>query len=286
MCGRRRDLPSAYRFRSAYNRDTLVAVNEFALTSSRRCLAVAIRRAAGLVLDALLPPQCLTCDAPVGAPGQFCAACFRRTAFVTDPCCARCGRPFGSAPQGGVTGVCSECRAHPPSWTTARAALLYDDQARRILLPFKHSDRIETARALAPHMARAGAAWLQAADWLVPVPLHRRRLMSRRYNQSALLAQALSRLSGRPALLDGLRRIRPTVSLGKMPPALRRAEVAGAFVARASRIEQLRDSRVLLIDDVLTTGSTADACARALLAAGAVRVDVLAAACVPDPHEA
>lgn len=286
MYGRLRTLPSASRFRSARYRDTLFTVSELAFISGRRWLAMVMRRGAGLVLDALLPPQCLTCDAPVGAPGQFCAACFRRTAFVTDPCCAQCGRPFGSALQGGVTGVCSKCRARPPSWTSARAALLYDDQARRILLPFKHSDRIETARALAPHMARAGAASLHAADWLVPVPLHRRRLLSRRYNQSALLAQALSRLSGRPALLDGLRRIRPTASLGKMPPALRRAEVAGAFVVRPSRIERLRDSRVLLIDDVLTTGATADACARALLAAGAARVDVLAAACVPDPLEA
>lgn len=246
-----------------------------------RLLAVG-RRGVGLLLDVLLPPQCLTCDAPVGAPGQFCAACFRRTAFVTDPCCTCCGRPFGSTMQGGATGRCTDCREHPPAWTSARAALRYDDQARRILLPFKYSDRVETARALAPHMARAGAALLTAADWLVPVPLHRGRLLSRRYNQSALLAQALSRLTGRPTVLDGLRRTRVTASLGHLTGAQRRTEVEGAFVVRPSRQMQLADARVLLVDDVMTSGATADACARALLAAGVARVDVLVAARVAD----
>jgi len=145
-------------------------------------------------------------------------------------------------------------------------------------MPFKYGDRIEVARALAPHMARAGADLLRAADLLVPVPLHRRRLLSRRYNQAALLAQALARLTGRPAVLDGLRRVRATASLGHKSGAQRRAEVAGAFQVRASRVAILTDARVLLVDDVLTSGATADACARALLDAGAARVDVLAAA--------
>jgi len=189
--------------------------------------------------------------------------------------------PFAAPGQGGISGRCSDCRAEPPPWTAARAALLYDEQARRILMPFKYGDRVETARALAPHMARAGAALLREADWLVPVPLHRWRLLGRRYNQSALLAQALARLTGRPMVLDGLRRVRATVSLGALSRRDRRAEVAGAFVVRASRALQLADARVLLIDDVLTTGATAGACARALLAGGVARVDVLSAARVP-----
>ena len=226
-------------------------------------------------LDLLLPPQCLTCDLPVDAPGQFCPACFGQTTFITAPCCATCGAPFEEGPP---SRICADCARDPPPWRAARAALRYDAQSKRVLLPFKYGDRVETARALAPMMARAGAALLREADILVPVPLHRRRLLSRRYNQAALLARALSRLSGRPALLDALCRVRATRKLADMSPARRTAELEGAVAVRASRVEAVRDAHVLLIDDVLTSGATARVCTGALLGAGAARVDVLAAA--------
>ena len=242
----------------------------------------AFRRAAGgagrLALDLLLPPHCLTCDQPVDAPGQFCPSCFGKTHLITAPHCVRCGVPFEAADQGGVTGECMECRADPPPWGVARAALRYDEQARRIILPFKYGDRVETARALAPLMARAGRELLRGADWLVPVPLHRRRLLSRRYNQAALLARALGRLSGTKTLLDALQRVRSTRPLAVMSPTQRAAEVEGAIRVRPARAAALQDARVLLIDDVLTSGATARSCVRALLASGAARVDVLAAA--------
>ena len=231
------------------------------------------------LLDLLLPPQCVTCDQPVGAPGQFCAACFRKTVFISAPCCDACGRPFGAAGQGPL---CSSCQEHPPSWGAARAALSYDDQSRRVLLPFKYGDRTELARALAPLMARAGAALLARADLLVPVPLHRWRLLGRRYNQSALLAQALSGISGRPAALDLLRRTRRTPPLGSLSPLRRAAVLAGAFEVQQNRSPMVPDARILLVDDVLTTGATAEACARVLLDAGAGSVDILAAARVPN----
>ena len=234
----------------------------------------AVRGAGRVALDLLLPPQCVTCDQPVEASGQFCQACFAQTSFITAPLCPRCGAPFEAAGEA----ACFSCRADPPPWGAARAALRYDDGARRILLPFKYGDRVEAARALAPLMARAGGTLLAAADLLIPVPLHRRRLLARRYNQAALLARALTRLSGRPAVLDALQRVKSTQPLAELSPAKRAAELAGAIRVRPGRREIVADARVLLIDDVLTSGATARACTEALLAAGAAGVDVLAAA--------
>ena len=240
-----------------------------------RSLLGAVARAG---LDAVLPPRCLTCDAGVEAPGRLCADCFRRTGFVTAPCCRRCGAPFRHVGQGGRQQACDDCLRDPPPWREGRAALRYDEQARRMILPFKHGDRVEVASALARHMARAGAPLLQEADLLVPVPLHRGRLLARRYNQSALLAHAIGRLSGRAVCADALRRLRATGSLGGQTRRQRAVTVAGAFDVRPHRVARVAGQRVLLVDDVLTTGATAGACTRALLAAGAASVDLLVAA--------
>jgi ComF family protein len=235
-------------------------------------------------LDLLLPPQCLTCDAPVGAPGQLCPACFSRIGFISEPLCARCGVPFVHAGQGGRERLCPACRAAPPAWGKARGALVYDDAARRIVLPFKYGDRTEHALFLARFMARAGAALVEAAEVIVPVPLHRRRLIFRRYNQAALLARALGRLAGRAVLADALRRTRPTRPLGELGAAARAETVAGAFAVNPARRPRLEGRRVLLVDDVMTSGATCGACCGVLLDAGAAGVDVLVAARVPDPR--
>jgi ComF family protein len=176
---------------------------------------------------------------------------------------------------------CAPCMVTPPAWRHARAALRYDAQAGRIILPFKHTDRVETAAALARHMVRAGATLLREADLLIPVPLHPSRTRARRYNQAALLARAISRLSGRPAVLDALRRVQATRSLQGQSAKQRAAEVANAFALWPGRINRVIGRRVVLIDDVLTTGATANACARVLLAGGAAQVDLLVAARVP-----
>ncbi len=243
-------------------------------------LGVAARR----VLDVLLPPQCLTCDAPVDAPGRFCPECFRRIAFITEPCCVRCGTPFAHTGQGGRAGLCLGCRENPPPWGRARAALRYDEQSRRVVLPLKFHDRTEYALALATMMARAGAALLGEADLIVPVPLHRRRLITRRYNQAALLARALAGLSGVPHAPDALRRVRATVPLAQLGAAARAEVVAGAFAVRAGRLDRIVGQHVVLVDDVLTSGATCSACTHVLLQAGAAGVDVLVAARVPDPR--
>jgi ComF family protein len=236
------------------------------------------------LLDVLLPPQCVTCDAFVGEPGLLCAECFRQTGFITEPFCVRCGVPFAAAGLGGADGLCPACRDAPPVFGRARAALRYDAQGRRLILPLKHADRQELAGILAPHMARAGAGLLREADVLVPVPLHRARLFHRRYNQAALLADAVGRIAGRPCVLDALARRRATESLGDKSAAERAVEVAEAFAVKAPRAVRVIGKRVLLVDDVMTSGATVNACSVALLAAGASSVDVLVAARVPDPR--
>lgn len=243
-----------------------------------------MRRLGGIALDLLLPPRCAACDHPVARQGQLCAACFGRTHFISAPFCLRCGVPFGFAEQGGSSGLCAACVQRPPVFREARGALRYDEQGRRLILPLKHADRVELAAVLAPMMVRAGAALLARADVLMPVPLHRRRLFTRKYNQAAVLAYAVGRLAGRPVVPDGLVRARPTASLDEKSPQERTLEVAGSFVVRRSRVARVAERTVLLVDDVMTSGATANACAAALLEAGAVAVDVLLAARVPDPR--
>jgi ComF family protein len=232
----------------------------------------------------LLPPRCAACDDPVAVQGQLCAACFGRTHFISDPFCVRCGVPFASAAQAGADATCPGCHERMPVFREARAALRYDDQARRLILPLKHGDRIELARILAPMMVRAGTALLARADLLVPVPLHRRRLFQRKYNQAAVLAFAIGRLDGHPVFPDALVRTRRTAPLDEKSPEERAREVVGSIAVRGSRTAGVVGRTVLLVDDVMTSGATANACAAALLDAGATGVDVLVAARVPDPR--
>lgn len=257
------------------------------MSATRRSPApslTALRRAGTAVLDALLPPSCLCCHAPVLEHGVVCAVCFRGLHLLAEPLCARCGVPFRHEGQGGRAGSCPTCATDPPAFATARAAYAYDDASARLILPLKHGDRTDLARHLARHMARAGAVLLERAEVVVPVPLHWRRLLIRRYNQAGLLARHLGRAAGRPVLPDALVRTRATRPLGGLGAAARAAALEGAFRLRSRAVARLEGRRVLLVDDVLTSGATANSCARVLLDGGALTVDVLAAARVPDPR--
>lgn len=240
-----------------------------------------VRVVAAAALDLVLPTRCLACGTIVEAPGGLCAACWRETRFVAPPQCARCGLPFEHGSGAGTEELCGACTARPPVYDRARAALIHDAASRRLAGAFKFRDRTDAAPVLARWMARAGEALLARADVLAPVPLHRRRLLARRYNQAALLARAVGRLAARPVVPDLLVRRRPTRPQLGLDRRQRRANVGGAFVVRASRLPRIVGRRVLLVDDVLTTGATADACARALLRAGAAGVDVLTLTRVP-----
>jgi ComF family protein len=175
--------------------------------------------------------------------------------------------------------VCGACLADPPAYGRARAVFVYDGESRGLVLKLKHGDRTDAAVHLARWMHRTGASLLGDCDVIVPVPLHRWRLLMRTYNQAALLANALGRLSGKQVAVDGLLRVKATPSQGGLNPTARRRNVGGAFsVQRPARIA---GKRILLIDDVLTTGATADACTKVLRDAGAACVDVLVLARVP-----
>jgi ComF family protein len=222
-------------------------------------------------VDLVLPARCPSCRVIVDGDGRFCVDCWQALTFITAPQCARCGTPFDH--DRGPGAECGGCLAEPPRFATARAAFAYGGPARAVLLALKHGDRPYLAATMAPHMARAAGPLLTPDVLLVPVPLHRWRLWRRGFNQAAVLAQALAKLSGAGIDLMALTRVRATPPSAGMGRAARAANVRGAFrVIDRSRVKG-RD--IVLVDDVLTTGATADACARHLNRAGARSVHVL-----------
>ncbi len=239
----------------------------------RHCKKIASRLwRAGL--DMLFPPLCASCRAPVADVGHLCAACWGNIAFIDGPCCFHCGLPFELDP-GGET-LCAGCHADPPDFDRAVSLMLYDTASRKLVLALKWADRLDLSPAFARWLERGGRAVLAESDIIIPVPLHPRRLWRRRYNQSALIAQALAGLVGRHYAPMLLRRIRATPSQGSMATAnARRLNMRGAFQVAASGRSRLAGRNILLIDDVLTTGATLNACARSLKKAGAARVYAL-----------
>lgn len=232
-------------------------------------------------MDIVLPPRCLTCRVAVEAQGSLCVTCWSRLNFIAGPVCAACGLPF--AHEIGPDALCAACIRKRPGYDRARAALVYDDASRGLILGFKHGDRTEAAPALARWLSRAGAELIAEADVIAPVPLHRTRLLARRYNQAALIANALG--GGRRVVPDLLERKRRTPSQGGLNARERRLNVRGAFLLRERHRELVHGKRILLIDDVHTTGATLEACARTLKRAGSVAVDTLCVARVVRPAE-
>ncbi len=227
---------------------------------------------AGL-LETLLPPHCMACAEPVEATGRLCAACWSRIDFITAPQCAGCGLPFDY--DLGADSLCAACFAWPPPYGRARAVMRYGQTAAALIIGLKHRDRTHLVPALGAWLARAGQALLAEADLVAPVPLHGRRLLARRYNQSALLAHAVGRASGLPVAPRLVRRRRATPSQAGLSRAQRQRNVQGAFRVVEDAKGLLAGRRVVLIDDVLTTGATVSECTRAIVNAGAAQVDVL-----------
>ncbi len=244
------------------------------------CLGATARR----ILDLGLPPLCPTCREPVADPGAVCSQCWSKLTFISRPYCERLGIPFAYDPGPGVLSM--EAIADPPSYNRARAAVRYDETARTMVQAFKYGDRLDLAPAMGRWMATAGRELLGEADVLVPVPLHWRRLWSRRFNQAATLAQSVSRISGVPVTHDLLKRVRATRQQVGLTQAERTRNVQGAFRVAQEARPQVLGKRLLLVDDVLTSGATLDTCTRILLRAGAANVDVLVFARVVQAHRA
>lgn len=231
------------------------------------------------LVDLVYPPRCPSCGEGIAAQDGLCAACWSELVVPSEPACARCQRPFDSATAEGT--ICAPCLADPPRHDGIAAGTLYNDASRKLVLAFKHGRRI----ALAPMLARMMAASLPPleGEWLVvPVPLHPWRLWRRGFNQSALLAREIARSIGQPVLVDGLVRRKPTPVLGGLGRAARARALSGAIGVGDRRRAMLKGARIVLVDDVLTSGATTDACVRALKRAGAERVVVACFARVLD----
>ena len=228
------------------------------------------RSALRQIVDFVLPPRCPACGIVTSDPHSFCVDCWRSLSFLGDPCCVRCGLPFEYA--AGEESECGRCLADPPHFDRLRAAVAYGEVARQVALKLKYSGRPGVAETLARFMARH----LAPADpkvVLIPVPLHRWRIWKRGYNQSALIASSLAKSGGLALDLDLLRRVKATPVLRGLGRRERALAVRGAFAIRDKA--SLAGKSFILVDDVFTSGATANACARTLKRAGAKRVEII-----------
>ena len=239
-----------------------------------------VRRATRRIIEFALPPRCPGCGLVVEDEHQFCLQCWQSLNFLGEPCCARCALPFDY--DAGEAAECGSCISDPPSFDRLRAAVAYADIPRTVALKLKYSGRPGVAGTLAHFMRRH----LDEADGaiLVPVPLHRWRIWKRGYNQSALIATALSRRSGIPADLFLLERIKATPPLKGLGRQERAQAVRGAFRISAAAKQRVKGRTIILVDDVYTSGATANACAKVLKRAGADRVNILCWARVVREH--
>lgn len=230
------------------------------------------------LLDLVLPPVSL--DGQTALSGGLSPAAFAKVTFIDDPVCDGCGLAMAYADA--ASERCPACQAKPKAFSRARAACVYDEHSRDLVLMLKHADRVDLSGLFARWLSRAAVELLEEADAIAPVPAHRTRMFSRRYNQAAEIARPLARMAGRPYLPDALIRRRDTQSQGGKSATGRRRNVAAAFAVRPARRRLVEGRKILLVDDVLTTGATGESCARALLAAGAASVTLSVVARVTE----
>ncbi len=240
----------------------------------------AVRALLRAALDLALPRLCAACRVPVEGEG-LCPACWSKLSFITRPYCERLGIPFVYDPGPGILSM--EAIADPPAYHRARAAVRFDEISRALVHALKYGDRLDLAPMMGRWIGQAGRELLAEADALVPVPLHWHRQWARQFNQSAMLAAAVSAISGMPIAAGALKRVKATTQQVGLSRSERAANVQGAFRVPPEGKPAVVGRRLALIDDVLTSGATVEGCAKALLRAGAANVDVLVFARVADP---
>lgn len=232
--------------------------------------------AAGALVDLVLPPTCMSCHAVMAGKGGLCGACWPRMTFISRPFCERLGSPLPFTPVGDAGPYLSpQALTDPPAFDRARAAVVFGDISRDLVHGLKYGDRLDLAQPMARLMAQAGRDVIAQADLILPVPLHAFRLWRRRFNQAALLTRHLATASKKKWRTDALVRVRATPSQITLSRLERHRNVAGAFAVPPAAEAHVHGRRILLVDDVLTTGATLDACARTLRRAGATHVDAL-----------
>lgn len=230
-------------------------------------------KAAQKLLDMVLPPRCVVSGKEVDRQGMLAPEVWSSLRFIAAPQCATCGLPFEYEVED--TTICGGCIETEPAFTSARSALVYDDGSRDLVLRFKHADQVHSVLAFLPWLKQAGGQMLVNADYLVPVPLHRWRLLKRRYNQAAIIAWTLGREMKKQTIPDALLRVRATASQGHLRAKEREANVKKAFAVNPRHAGRLAGKSIVLVDDVYTTGSTVNECTKALLKAGVREVHVL-----------
>ncbi len=224
-------------------------------------------------LDLVLPPRCVVSGVEVDHQGMISPDIWARLNFIATPYCQRCSLPFEY--EAGKDVLCASCMENPPQYDALRAALVYDDTSRDMVLKFKHADQMHNVKAFIPWLRMAGGEMIENADYILPVPLHRWRLMKRRYNQAAVMALALSRDTGKSCIPDGVLRVRSTSSQGHLKAAQRAENVKKAFIVNPAYESLLEGKNIILVDDVYTTGSTVNECAKTLRQSGAKTINVL-----------
>ncbi len=251
-----------------------------AFTPRLKRVTGAVRAMLHGALDLALPRLCAACREPVEGQG-LCPGCWSKLSFIRRPYCERLGIPFLYDPGPGILSM--EAIAGPPAYHRARAAVRFDDISRALVHALKYGDRLDLAPMMGRWINHAGGELLAEADALVPVPLHWRRQWTRRFNQSAMLAAAVSAISGVPVAAAALKRVKATAQQVGLSRSERAANVQGAFRVPPEGKAAVVGRRLVLVDDVLTSGATVDGCARVLRRAGAANVDVLIFARVADP---